>query len=120
MNDNKEDVYFGEVQYFFQAHLQDNQMITLVLASVYRPPNRQTLTNSSNALWTCEYFGHEAFQVFPVTWIKSCVVMPPLKKPADEWFYLCEKMGLAVAYKGGIIENVKGNEGNDDLDDMYL
>ena len=23
-------------------------------------------------------------RVFPVTWIKSCVVMPPLNKPADE------------------------------------
>ena len=95
-------------------------MITLLLASVYGPPNCQTLTNSSNALWTCEYFGHEVFQVFPVTWIKSCVAMLPLKKPADEWFYVHEKMGLAVASMGGLAENVNGNEGHDDLDDMFF
>lgn len=96
-------------------------MITLVLASVYGAPNRQTLINSSNALWTCEYFGHEALEVFPVTWIKSCVAMPPLNKPADEWFFVCEKMGLAVASMGGIAENANGIESDDDdMDDMYL
>jgi hypothetical protein len=46
--------------------------------------------------------------------------MPPLKKPADEWFYVCEKMGLEVASMGGMAENVNGNEGEDDLEDIYL
>jgi hypothetical protein len=42
--------------------------------------------------------------------------MPPLKKPADEWFFVCEKMGLAVASMGGDIEDSNGNED----DDVYL
>jgi hypothetical protein len=86
------------------------------LASVYSSPNQEILEKSSNALWTCEYSGHEGLQVFPVTWIKSCVAMPPLNKPADEWFFVCEKMGLAVASMGGNVEDF--NENGDD--NMYL
>jgi hypothetical protein len=107
-------VYFGEVQYFFQAQIQ-NETITLALASVYGTPNQEILARSSHALWTCEYSGHEGLHVFPVTWIKSCVAMPPLKKPTDSWFFVCEKMGLAVASLGGNVEEFNDN-GDDDVD----
>lgn len=110
-------MYFGEVQYFFQAEIPEHGIMTLTLASVYGPPDQRILAESSNALWTCTYSGREGFQVFPVTWIKSCVAMPPLKKPADQWFFICEKMGLEVASMGGDIED--SNENEDD-DSMYL
>ncbi|KIK04752.1 hypothetical protein K443DRAFT_92394, partial [Laccaria amethystina LaAM-08-1] len=109
-------VYFGEVQYFFQAWLQDSETIMFALASVYSSPNQEILEKSSNALWTCKYSGHEGLQVFSVTWIKSCVAMPPLNKPADEWFFIREKMGLAVASMGGNVEDF--NKNGDD--NMYL
>jgi hypothetical protein len=109
-------VYFGEVQYFFQAEIPEHGIMTLTLASVYGPPDQQILAESSNMLWTCTYSGCEGFQVFPVTWIKSCVAIPPLKKPANQWFFVCEKMGLEVASMGGDIEDSNENED----DDMYL
>src|SRR5882762_8016851 len=112
-----------EVQYYIQARIQE-ETITLALASAYGSPNQQILEKSSNALWCCEYSGHEALQVFPVTWIKSCVAMPPLNKPADQWFFVCEKMELAVASMGGNVEDFNENAGNEELvsddDDIYL
>jgi hypothetical protein len=93
---------------------------------VYGSPNKQILEKSSNALWCCEYYGNEALQAFPVTWIKSCIAMPPLNKPADQWFFVCEKMGLAVASMGGNADDFNENAGNGDLDyesdddDIYL
>jgi hypothetical protein len=109
-------VYFVEVQYFFQAQVPAHGTLTLALVSVYGPPDQQILTESSNALWACEYTGHDALEVFPVTWIKSCVAMPPLKKPADRWFFVCEKMGLAVASMGGNVEELNENEDNSNVD----
>jgi len=39
--------------------------------------------------------------------------MPPLKKPANQWIFVCEKMGLAVASMGGNVEEFNENGDND-------
>jgi hypothetical protein len=81
------------------------------MVSVFGDPDAEILTQSSRALWVCEYRGDDALEVIPAKWISSCVAMPPMNKPPDNLHYVCEKMGLDVASIGGVEE---------DDDDIYV
>ena len=105
-------VEYGEIQYFFQIDVA-GEILNLALVSVYSRPNVALLEQSSGALWACCYTGQEMLEVIPIENIRSCVAMPPLNEPADDWVFVCEKMGLEVAEMGGVEEE-------DNADDIYL
>lgn len=89
-----------------------DEIVNLALVSVYSHPNVALLEQSSGALWACCYSGQETLEVIPINNIRSCVAMPPLNEPADDWVFVCEKMGLEVAEMGGAQE--------EDIDDIYI
>ena len=94
---------FGEVQYFFQAKIQENTE-TLALISSYGSPDPTLLTESSGALMVCQYRGVASLEVICVKKIASCIAMVPFTAPPDGRFFVCEKVGLAVAFLGSAQE----------------
>ena len=53
----------------------------------------------------CKYQGVSSLEVILVKQIISCVAMVPFKQPHDGRFFVCEKMGLDMAFLGSIQEN---------------
>lgn len=94
---------FAEVQYFFQTTVGD-QKETLALISHYSKPDSQLLEASSGALLVCKYQGDASLEVISAKKIASCVAMIPFRNFIDNQFFVCEKMGLEVAYLAGIEE----------------
>lgn len=97
--------HFGEVQYFFRADL-DEQIHGLALISMYGPPDPELLDQSSGALWVAQYQGNENLKVINIKSILTCIAMVPFMDPPDNRFFVCEKMGLEVAYLGGAEEDI--------------
>ncbi|KAF8156749.1 hypothetical protein B0H34DRAFT_658247, partial [Crassisporium funariophilum] len=95
---------FAEVQYFFRAKLHENEE-TFALISRYGPPDPILLTESSGALMVCQYKGITSLEVILVKEIISRIAMVPFKQPHDGQFFVCEKMGLDMAFLGGIQED---------------
>jgi hypothetical protein len=106
---------FGEVQFFFQLKI-NNREETVALISVFGNPDPRLLQESSGALIVCEYRGYNFFEIVPVKTISTCIAMIPFKNPEDNLFFVCNKMGLDVAFLGGAQELEK----EDDYDDMYV
>ena len=94
---------FAEVQFFFQVFIQGTEQ-TVALISKYSSPDEEFLDMSSGALLVCRYSGMAALEVISVKNIASCVAMVPFKEPEDSHFFVCEKMGLEVAFLGGARE----------------
>ncbi|KAF8956352.1 hypothetical protein BDZ97DRAFT_1671721, partial [Flammula alnicola] len=101
----EQQVNYGEVQFFFRATVQDNEIRGLALISVYDPPDPDLLRESSHALWVALYRGNESLKVIDITSISTCVAMIPFTKPPDGRFFVCEKMGLEIGYLGGSYED---------------
>jgi hypothetical protein len=95
---------FAEVEYFFQATI-NGQIETLALISCYDAPDTQLAEASSGALLACRYQGDNALKVIPVKLIASCIAMVPFKDK-NNMFFICEKMGLEVAFLGGAGDHV--------------
>ena len=108
---------FGEVQFFFRANIGNNQMKGLALVSVYGQPDPDLLRDSSQALWVSIYHGDEALKVIDIKSISTCVAMIPFTKLPDGRFFVCEKMGLEVAYLADTQEDA---EDPGDPDDIYV
>jgi hypothetical protein len=104
--DGEQKASYGEVQFFFRATLQNDEIRGLALVSVYDPPDLDLLHESSHALWVARYRGNEALKVINITSISTCVAMVPFTKPPDGRFFVCEKMGLEIGHLGGSHEEV--------------
>jgi len=94
------DPVFAEVQYFFMAKLQQGDK-ALALISVFGAPDATLHRESSGALLVCQYRGIAALEVISVKQITSAVAMVPFKDPSSGKFFVCEKIGLDVAYLSG-------------------
>ena len=105
---------FGEVQFFFQLVI-DNAEETVALISVFDNPDPHLLQESSGALVVCKYRGNNSLEVVPVKTISTCIAMIPFKNPEDNLFFVCNKMGLDVAFLGGAQEVEE-----DEYDDIYV
>ncbi|KAH7903124.1 hypothetical protein BJ138DRAFT_1138786 [Hygrophoropsis aurantiaca] len=90
-----------------------DQIKTLALVSLYSPPNLRLLEESCHTLYTCEYQGDRALCIVDTVAIKSVVAMIPHALPDNPEqlrFFLVEKPGLDVAYMGGAMEHMEGDE----------
>jgi hypothetical protein len=106
---------FGEVQFFFQLNI-NNREETVALISVFGNPDPHLLQESSGALIVCEYRGNNFLEIIPVKAISTCIAMIPFtNNPEDNLFFICNKMGLDVAFLGGAQEVEE-----DDYDDFYV
>ncbi|KAF8149993.1 hypothetical protein B0H34DRAFT_757239 [Crassisporium funariophilum] len=85
------------------------QIKTLAMISVFGPPDAQLLQESSGSLIVCNYQGFEELKVIAVQQILSCVAMVPFGSPPDGRYFVCEKMGLEMAFLG--------RYNNEDLED---
>lgn len=104
---------FGEVQFFFQLKIGDiEEMVALI--SVFGNPDQHLLQESSGALLVCEYRGNNSLEVIPVKTISTCITMIPFKNPEDNRFFVCNKMGLDVAFLGA------AQEVEDEDNDFYV
>ena len=99
------------MQYFFQAEVH-GQIHTLALVSVYSEPDAHLFQISSGALLVCDYYGTTSastLQVIAVKNIASCIAMVPFGDNGHKYF-VCEKMGLEVAFLGGSAEEFEGDQ----------
>ena len=62
-----------------------------------------------------EYRGNNSLEVVPVKSISTCIAMIPFKNSEDNLFFVCNKMGLDVAFLGGAQEMEE-----EDDDDFYV
>ena len=72
------------------------------------------MQESSGSLIVCKYRGNNCLEVVPVKSISTCIAMIPFKNPEDNLFFVCNKMGLDVAFLG------EAQEGEEDDDDFYV
>ena len=103
--DNSAGWHFGEVQYFFQLKVNGRKE-TVALVSVFTAPDPRLLEESSNTLMVCKYLGNAALKVIPVKKIAICIAMVPFNEPADDYFFVCEKVGLEMAQMAGAQEEL--------------
>jgi hypothetical protein len=94
---------YGEVQFFFQATIQ-NKTETLALLSTYSAPDAQLLRKSHNVVWACHYEGPRTLEVINIACIHSVVTMAPLPHD-DSLVFVGEKLGLDMASLGGTVED---------------
>ena len=97
-----ETIFYGEVQFFFQATIHDHTR-TLALVSNYSLPDLDLLRQSYETLWTCRYQGTDDLCVVDVKNIHSVVAIMPFPFERDKVF-VGKKIGLEVAALGGIEE----------------
>jgi hypothetical protein len=97
---------FGEVQFFFRTKVGDEEL-SFALISVYTAPDATLLVRSHGTLWSCEYRAEAELRVIPAKSIISVVAMVPHK---DDHFFVTEKLGLEVAYMGGVEEEMTEDE----------
>jgi hypothetical protein len=87
-------IYYGEVQYFFQANIHGDTR-TLALVSTYSPPDPALLQHSYKTIWATQYLEGEGLEIINVRSILSVVCISPLPS-RDGFFYVSEKLGLEV------------------------
>lgn len=99
------------MQYFFQANVNGTTH-TVALLSVYGEPDAHLLEISSGALLVCQYYNTDQAspKVVPVKNITSCIAMVPFGDLVHRKYFVCEKMGLQVAFLGGIAEELEEGE----------
>lgn len=84
---------------------------------MFDDPDPHLLQESSGALVVCKYRGNNSLEVIPAKTISTCIAMIPFKTPEENLFFVCNKMGLDVAFLGGAQEIL---EEEDNLDDIYV
>jgi hypothetical protein len=80
--------------------------VTLVLLSLYSPPDKALYQKSHETLWSCTYQGDASFTVIEAKRISSVVAMVPLGDEDTGQYFVTEKLGLEVAYMGGMEEDL--------------
>ena len=83
---------------------------TLVLLSLYSPPDLALYQQSHETLWSCRYQGNAGFEVREAKNISSVVAMVPLDDEDTGRYFVTEKMGLEVAYMSGMEEEIGNDE----------
>lgn len=91
--------------------------MTLVLLSLYSPPDKTLYRKSHETLWSCTYRGDAGFVVFDAKEITSVVAMVPLDNEETGRYFVTEKLGLEVAFMGGMEDDLADNtlDDNDNL-----
>ncbi|KAJ7242463.1 hypothetical protein C8J57DRAFT_1084365 [Mycena rebaudengoi] len=89
---------YAEVQFFFQAEAEPEDVSTLALVHPYPPPDQDLLNDSSHTLWVCDGADEDLPQVIDVSSITSVVGMVPFD---DRRFFAAHKMGLEVGSMAG-------------------
>ena len=84
--------------------------MTLVLLSLYSPPDLALYRKSHETLWSCQYQGNAGFKVLEAKDISSVVAMVPLDDEDTGRYFVTEKMGLEVAYMSGMEEEIGNDE----------
>lgn len=113
---------FGEVQYYFKLTLvPDSPAQAFAMVSVYSPPDKDLLAQSSHTLWSCCYRGEQRLQIIDVHSIQAVVAMIPHPTnlvglltasivPAEITVgcqvFLVEKLGLDVLALTNQVDNV--------------
>ena len=77
------------------------------MISLYTAPDSTLLARSHRSLWCCGYQAESELRVIRAKSILSVVAMVPHR---DDHFFVVEKLGLEVAYMGGIEEDMAGDE----------
>ncbi|KAJ7762228.1 hypothetical protein B0H16DRAFT_1884193 [Mycena metata] len=73
------EVWYGEVQFFFQATInKTGKEHSLALVSVHSDPDAEILEESYGTVIQCDYFGEEALEVIAVGDIQAGVAMIPI------------------------------------------
>ncbi|KAJ7690389.1 hypothetical protein B0H17DRAFT_1160001 [Mycena rosella] len=62
---------YGEVQFYFQAKTDDDEIISLALISPYSPPDQDLLESSFNNLWVSSSTGDSELQIIEANIISS-------------------------------------------------
>ena len=101
---------FGEVQFYFQAQV-DDQVLSLAVISRYSLPDEQLLELSYHSLVVCTHDATRPLVIVEVQSILSVVAMVPFTHAnlGQNLHYVVEKLGLEVASLGGVEEEA-GNE----------
>ncbi|GLB34150.1 hypothetical protein LshimejAT787_0110340 [Lyophyllum shimeji] len=123
--DNKNEVQFAEIQYFFRLAFGDD-VHSLAAVSVFSPPDCELLKKSYQTVYVCHYQGDHALLVIDVKQIDSVVSRVPYFKltpngdivtPETE-FFLLEKLGLDITCLLGEMEEDEGpDDGDMSVDD---
>ena len=88
------------------------------MVSVFSEPEGPLFRSSIGTVISCQYRGHEAYQVVEVTSILSVVSMVPIQRDGTQRYFLGEKLGLDIAFLAGISEDSNGGAGEqDDLEE---
>lgn len=88
-----------EARFYFRANVGGIRE-TLVLCSLYSPPDESFCEETYNALKVFEYYGTDALVVIRATDILSVVAMIPFREGCPgraPWFFLIEKFALGVS-----------------------
>ena len=122
---------YAEVRFFFEFEVRGERR-TLAMVSMFSAPDKTHLADSFNTLAVCEHLGDRGVKVIDAKSLLSVISMVPFKlalreeelvKPAivaaaEHQFFVCEKLGLAVAYWGGRAETAgEDGEGADEEDE---
>ena len=92
--------------------LLDGDEKTLVLVSIYSPPDEALLEDSYNTVWLCRYRGNKALKVIDVKTITAVVAMVPhppspgASGVEERRVFVVKKPGLDVAHMGGNDEDI--------------
>ncbi|KAJ7639916.1 hypothetical protein B0H17DRAFT_960697 [Mycena rosella] len=93
---------YGEVQFYFQAKTDDDEIISLALISPYSPPDQDLLESSFNNLWVSSSTGDSELQIIEANIISSVVGMIPFDDHGR--FFVVPKMGLEAGSMCGVRE----------------
>ncbi|KAG2140275.1 uncharacterized protein EDB93DRAFT_1252914 [Suillus bovinus] len=98
-------LYFAEVLFFFEirTHPDVHALEPLALVTIYSPPDRALLWDSSDTFYSCTHHGEVGLRVVKVPSIQSVVAMVPHTLAGEERFYMFEKPGMDLANLGGIL-----------------
>ncbi|KAF9032570.1 hypothetical protein BJ165DRAFT_1377881 [Panaeolus papilionaceus] len=94
---NKSSPKFAEIRYFFRIELHGQER-TVALVSRFSAPDANLLSETSGALMVCDYEGDSALEVVDVKDIATCIAMVPFTEPAGTRFFVCEKIGMEMAF----------------------
>ncbi|KAF8839763.1 hypothetical protein BDN67DRAFT_904895 [Paxillus ammoniavirescens] len=97
---------FGEVQFFFEVlpNVNTTETKALALVSCFTPPRLDLLRESFGTYFACKYQGEADLTVIPAVSVQSVVSMVPHLLDGEEYFYMFEKPGLALADLGGFFD----------------
>src|ERR1700679_542880 len=115
------EIEFAEVQYFFNA-VVNNAIITLALVALYSRPDEDLFKQSNWTVWSVTELGNDALRVIDAKAILSVVSVIPhnhhvCADSSDERFFIWEQMGMDMALLSHHAE-VDGEDDEGNLNDQ--